>query len=353
MLAAIARRGQLLVEEVPEPVPGPGDALVATRACGICGSDLHALIHAESVAEMSLAAGAPAMFDPSTDFVMGHEFCAEILELGPDTDGVIAQPGDLVVSIPAALTATGMQAIGYSNTYGGAYAERLRLTAGMCIKVPDGLDARRAALTEPMAVGLHAVNKSKIAPGDAALVLGCGPIGLAVIASLALAGIEPIVAADFSTRRRDLAAQMGAHEVVDPNDEPAIDVWRRVDGRHPLVIFEAVGVTGMLDAAMQAAPPQARVLVVGVCMEEDHVRPMVGVVKELSIQFALGYDPMEFGATLAAIAEGCLDVAPIMTGTVGVEGVPAAFTALADPEDHVKILVEPGGPSTPEQIRVT
>ncbi|HZJ27751.1 MAG TPA: zinc-binding dehydrogenase [Acidimicrobiia bacterium] len=352
MLAAVARRGQLLVQDVPDPVPGPGDALVATHACGICGSDLHALVHAESVAEMSLGAGQPAMFDPSADFVMGHEFCAEVLELGPDTDGVIARPGDLVVSIPAALTSTGLQAIGYSNTYGGAYAERLRLTAGMCMKVPDGLDARRAALTEPMAVGLHAVHKSKITPGDAALVLGCGPIGLAVIAALALEGVEPIVAADFSSRRRDLAVRMGAHEVVDPGDEAAIDAWRRVDGRRPLVVYEAVGVPGMLDAAMRDAPPQARVLVVGVCMEEDHVRPMVGVMKELSIQFAFGYDPMEFAATLAAIAEGRLDVTPLITGTVGVEGVPAAFAALADPEDHVKILVEPDGPSRTTEIRV-
>lgn len=353
MLAAVARRGQLFVEEVAEPVPGPGDALVATRACGICGSDLHALIHAASVAEMTLAAGQPAMFDPAADFVMGHEFCAEVLELGPDTDGVIAKPGDLVVSIPAALTTTGLQAIGYSNSYGGAYAERLRLTAGMCLKVPDGLDARRAALTEPMAVGLHAVRKSRITPGDAALVLGCGPIGLAVIAALALDGIEPIVAADFSPRRRDLATMMGAHEAVDPSVEPAIEAWRRVDGARPLVIYEAVGVPGMLDAVMGDAPTQARVLVVGVCMEEDHVRPMVGVMKELSIQFAFGYDPMEFAATLAAIDEGRLDVAPLISGTVGVDGVPSAFAALANPEDHVKILVEPGGPAAPEPIQIT
>jgi threonine dehydrogenase-like Zn-dependent dehydrogenase len=347
MLAAVARRGQLVVEDLPEPQPGSGDALVAVRACGICGSDLHALVHADTMAEMSTIGGAPSVFDPELDFVMGHEFCAEVLELGPDTDGVAVKPGDLIVSIPVALTPGGIEAVGYSNTYGGGYAERMRVTAGICMKVPDGLDPRRAALTEPMAVGLHAVNKSKIAPGDSALVLGCGPIGLAAIAALALQGIEPIVAADFSPLRRALAARMGAHVVVDPAVEPAIDGWRRVAGSRPLVIFEAVGVRGMLDSAMRAAPPQSRVVVAGVCMETDEIRPMVGVVKELSIQFVLGYDPMEFAGTLQAIAEGRLDVTPLVSATVGVEGVPAAFDALAQPDEQVKILVEPGGPSTP------
>jgi threonine dehydrogenase-like Zn-dependent dehydrogenase len=348
VLAAVARGQTLVVEDLPEPVLGSGDALVAVRACGICGSDLHALRHAPNMKGMMEATGQPAsFFDPDRDFVMGHEYAVEVLELGPDTAGVPAQPGDLVVSMPVALGPTGIVPIGYSNDYGGGYAERMRVTAGMCLKVPDGLDARRAALTEPMAVGRHAVNKSRVRAGESALVLGCGPIGLAVIASLTALGIEPIVAADFSPRRRALAALLGAHEVVDPATETAIDAWRRVDGgRHPLVMFEAVGVPGMLEAAMRDAPPQTRVLVVGVCMEPDRIQPMVGIVKELELIFAFGYDPLEFQGTLESIAEGALTVDPLITGVVGVDGVPSAFDALADPEDHVKILVEPGGPAT-------
>jgi threonine dehydrogenase-like Zn-dependent dehydrogenase len=140
---------------------------------------------------------------------------------------------------------------------------------------------------------------------------------------------------------------MGAHVAVDPSEEPAIEAWRRVAGSGAPVIFEAVGVPGMLDAAMRDAPPQSRVLVAGVCMEVDEVRPMVGIVKELSIQFVLGYDPLEFAGTLRSIAEGTLDVTPLVTACVGVEGVPAAFSALAQPDQQVKILVEPGGPATP------
>src|SRR4029079_1867329 len=132
----------------------------------------------------------------------------EVVELGPETDGAPIAVGDLVVSMPFAMVGASIEPIGFSNTYNGAYADRMRLTAGMCLKVPNGLDARRAALTEPMTVGLHAVDKSGITPGTAAVVLGCGPIGRAVIAALSLQGIEPIVAADFSPLRRAIAEQM-------------------------------------------------------------------------------------------------------------------------------------------------
>jgi threonine dehydrogenase-like Zn-dependent dehydrogenase len=211
--------------------------------------------------------------------------------------------------------------------------------------VPNGLSAEHAALTEPMAVGVHAVNKSRIQQGEAAVVLGCGPVGLAVIADLHRKNIEPIVAADFSPTRREMARALGAHEVVDPRDEPAVAAWRRVDARSAtrnLVIFEAVGVPGMIDGAIATAPRNARILVVGVCMQPDTIRPMLAIGRELSIQFVLGYDPMEFADTLRAIAEGELVAAPMITGRVDIDEVPKAFTDLADPDAHAKILVVPG-----------
>jgi threonine dehydrogenase-like Zn-dependent dehydrogenase len=134
---------------------------------------------------------------------------------------------------------------------------------------------------------------------------------------------------------------MGAHEVVDPAVLRALDRWREVDGQHQLVIFEAVGVPGMIESAMREAPRNARVLVVGVCMQPDSIRPMHGIAKELSIQFVLGYDPVEFGQTLGLIAEGEVDVDPLITGSVGIEDVPDAFEQLRDPGAHAKILVEP------------
>jgi threonine dehydrogenase-like Zn-dependent dehydrogenase len=344
MLAVIARDKQLVVDTVDDPVPGSGEALVAVTACGICGSDLHMLRYGDRMIEQTLEAGMPLLFDPKRDYVMGHEFACEVLELGPDCDGAPVRPGDLVTSLPVALTSTGIEPVGaYSNVYNGGYAERMRLTAAICMKVPNGLDARRAALTEPMAVGRHAVGKADLAAGDTTLVLGCGPVGLAVIAELRRRNVETIVASDFSPSRRAVAAAMGATEVIDPATEPAIDAWRRVTGgMKPLVIFEAIGVPGMLDRAMKDAPAQSRIVVVGVCMETDHVHPSVGIMKELHVQFVLAYDPFEFADTLRTIAEGEIDVTPMVTGVCGLDGVAGAFAVLGDPEQHVKILVEPG-----------
>jgi threonine dehydrogenase-like Zn-dependent dehydrogenase len=345
MRAAVLRRGELLVrDDVPEPVPEFGTVLVEVKACGICGSDLHFAKHGatmlalgremEGVAEL----GAPEL-DLDRDVYMGHEFTAEVLEVGPDTLG--PAPGTIVTSIPALLTMSGVRPIVYSNDVASGYGERMLLSAPMLVEVPNGLDPGHAALTEPMAVGLHAVNRSGIAAGDGALVLGCGPIGLAVIAALRRRGIEPIVASDLSPKRRALAATMGADEVVDPVVEPAFEAWGRTGRGRPLVVFEAIGVPGIIDHALQSAPTGSRIVVVGVCMERDTITPFFGIGKELSIQFVLGYDPIEFEASLRSIAEGAIDVMPMITGVVDLDGVPGAFAALADPDEHCKILVVP------------
>jgi threonine dehydrogenase-like Zn-dependent dehydrogenase len=354
MRAAVMRDKTLVVDDVPVPAPGPGQVLCRTLACGICGSDLHTLSHGEDMVAMSEEGSAampegmpaPTMMDLDHDVVMGHEFAAEVIEVGPEVEN--RAEGDLVVGMPIVFDVNGIHPVGYSNLYPGGYGEQLVLNELLTMPIPEGLDPLRAALTEPMAVGLRAVNRSKVTKGEAAIVMGCGPVGLAVITMLSLKGIDPIVAADFSPARRALATTMGAHVVVDPAEETAGDAWRRVDGMKTAVLFEAVGVPGMLDEAMRAAPRDARILVVGVCMQEDRIYPMRGIGRELTITFSLGYDPMEFGETLGLIADGSLDVTPLVTGAVGIDGVPAAFKALADPETHAKILVIPGGPSTPE-----
>ncbi|HUP87452.1 MAG TPA: zinc-binding dehydrogenase [Acidimicrobiales bacterium] len=340
MRAAVMRGTKLAVEDVPDPAPGQGEILVKTLACGICGSDLHTLQHGDRMVELSVESGAPFVMDLDRPVVMGHEFCAEVLELGENAGTGVA-PGDRIVSIPVVIGQGGMQSVGYSNDYPGGYGELMALSSMLAIKVPNGLSSELAALTEPMAVGRHAVSRSGITPGKAAVVIGCGPVGLAVIADLKLRGIEPIVAADHSPARRALAATMGATEVVDPAVEPVADAWKRVDGTKSLVMFEAVGVPGLIDSAMAAAPRGARVVVVGVCMEPDSIRPMLGIAKELDVSFALGYSYEEFAGTLRSIAEGELDVAPLITGRVGVDGVPQAFADLANPDAHCKILVTP------------
>jgi threonine dehydrogenase-like Zn-dependent dehydrogenase len=164
---------------------------------------------------------------------------------------------------------------------------------------------------------------------------------LAVIAALGALGVDSIVAADLSPTRREMARLMGAVEVVDPGVEGVVDAWRRVDGRRPLLAFEAVGVPGMLQALLRDLPPGTAVTVVGVCMEPDQILPFFAIAKELTLHFALAYGPDEFAGALRKMAEGEIDVASMITGTVDLDGVPGAFEALARPDEHVKILVEP------------
>ncbi len=337
MRAAVLRDGRMVYrDDVPDPIPEAGQVLVGVRACGICGSDLHFAAHGAQVLEMSdrVAGGSGGMHvDLNHDIFMGHEFSAEILEAGPDTE--THPPGTLVTSLPVLLSAKGVEPIVYSNSTVGGYAERMLLSAPLLLPIPNGLDFKHASLTEPMAVGLHAVNKSNIAPGETALVLGCGPIGIAIIAALRAKGVETIVASDFSPKRRELATAMGAHQTLDPAQGSPFDTVK------PAVVFEAVGVPGIIDDVMLRARPGTRLVVAGVCMQPDTVHPFFAIAKEINVQFVLAYTPDEFGDSLRALAEGDIDVAPLITGEVGLDAVGAAFDDLADPERHCKILVTP------------
>ena len=338
MRATVMRDRRLTVADVPVPTPGPGEVLVKTLACGICGSDLHALKHADRFAASYRRPDGTPIMDLSRDVVMGHEFCAEIVDHGPQTTRRLAV-GTRVCSMPVLLRPEGRQTIGYSNEHPGGYGEYMRLCEELLLEVPNGLSTEHAALTEPMAVGLHAVNKARLQPGDSAYVVGCGPVGLAVIAALRLHGVRPVVAADYSPRRRGLAAIMGADVVIDPAAGEEPERWRSAT-----VVFECVGVPGVIAHIMEAAPRGARIVVVGVCMEPDTIHPLRGISKELALQFVLGYDAGEFAATLRHIADGAIPAAPLVTGAVGLEGVAGAFDALASPERHAKILVEPPRP---------
>jgi len=138
MRAAVMRSNRLVVAEIPLPEPGPGEVLVKTLACGICGSDLHALKHGEAFVEASRRAGSIFTMDLGRDVVMGHEFCAEIVAHGPDTRRTLAV-GARVCSRPGLVRSDGVRAVGYSNDTPGGYAEYMRLTEALLLPVPNGL----------------------------------------------------------------------------------------------------------------------------------------------------------------------------------------------------------------------
>ena len=356
MKAAIMRNQQLVVDDVATPDPGPGEVLVKTLACGICGSDLHALRHGQEFVDTSNRTGNIFDMDLSRDVVMGHEFCAEVVDYGPDTERTI-KPGTPVCAMPVLLRPDGAKTVGYSNEHPGGYGEYMRLSESLLLPVPNGLSTDLAALTEPLAVGLHAVEKARMDDDDVPLVIGCGPVGLSVISALKARDSRPIIAADYSTRRRELALTMGADIVIDPAetspytswreaatiDEPGriLPSWKRGPLLHGAVIFECVGVPGVINQIMEQAPKNARIIVVGVCMQQDHFEPIFGINKEINLQFVLAYSGEEFARTLNNIAAGVTDVAPLITGKIGIGEVAQAFDDLTSPDHHAKILVEP------------
>lgn len=356
-MKAVVRRGpRLLVAEVPEAVPETGQVVARSLACGICGSDLHAVHHLDYSVEMGLRSGAADTLDPAQDLVLGHEFCAEVLDYGPGTDRRF-KPGTHVVSTPFAFGPAGPELIGFSTRYRGAFAERLVLTEALLLPVPNGLSPEAAALTEPLAVGTHAVAVGNPGQRSVALVIGCGPIGLAVIVALKRRGIGPIIAADFSPGRRARAEQLGADIVIDPAETSPHAAWSSFDvpatlaemglaqmaGRtlRDAVIFECVGVPGMLQSLMEHAPPGAHVVVVGACAEDDRILPVLAINKQLRFSFVFAYSPDEFAETLHALGEGKIDPGVILTGVVGIDQTAEAFERLAKPGDEVKIVVQP------------
>ena len=333
MRASIIREGEFVVDQLDKPKPGPGQVLVRNLACGICGSDLHlfGMLKAAQQANM-----------PSTDFVLGHEYCSEIVAFGPGTQQQLVI-GQRVCSIPFLKTEEGQDGIGVTPQTSGAYAEYMLLSEEYLLPVPDHLSSQAAALTEPLAVGIHAVNKANLQGDEIALVIGCGPIGLAVIAALKMRGIETVLASDLSPNRRERASMVGATEVINPADASAFDSLNRRVGeqRAPTVVFECVGAVGLLQQICAEAPAHSRIVIAGLCTDEDRFMPIEALRKELSIQYVFYYEAPEFEEALQALADGTVHWQAWLSGKVGLDGIADAFELLKDPESHAKIIIEP------------
>jgi threonine dehydrogenase-like Zn-dependent dehydrogenase len=354
MRAVIRRDGKLVVDQMTTPTAGPGQALCRTLVCGICGSDLHALDHYDHMIDLSERLGGFSQMKKGADTVFGHEFCCEVVE------GTGAfKPGQVVVSMPGLINESGgFEQIGYSSRIPGGFAEQILLSEMLMLPVPGGLSPEHAALTEPLAVGEHAVAMAEPTAEQVFLVIGCGPVGLAVIASLKARGLGPVIAADFSPNRRSAAETMGADKVVDPAAASPHASWSefkvpatRAEAmmaqmmgqtvKRP-VIFECVGAPGMLQSLAEAAPAGSRIVVAGVCMETDRIEPLAFIVKEVELRFVFGYTREEFAASLANLAEGRTRYPEIITGVVGLAETPDAFVRLQTDKSQIKILVAPG-----------
>ncbi len=329
----------LVIEQVANPECGPSDLILKVKNCGVCGSDLHMT---EATSIQPLPAGS----------VMGHEFAGEIIEVGSAIKGKW-KTGQRVAGFPyiycgecAGCRNAGVGfgvcekgvGVGLGQSH-GAYAEYVRIGATGAHLLPDVLNFQEGAMIEPLAVGLHAVDKAQMPRGATVLVIGAGPVGLSVMLWAKFLGARHVIVSDKAETRAKMAARFGATDAVDPAKAlmPQVEV---IAGKAPDIIFECVGTPGLINEVMMMAPRNCKIVVAGVCQQMDTILPLIGVVKELCLQFVLGYRPADFDFVIDMIAKDRVDVEHMITDVVNLDQLPAAFDALRKPVHQCKVMLE-------------
>ncbi len=332
----------LVIEEVAAPEPGRGDLVLQVKSCGICGTDLH---WSESREEKGWRVLPP-------DTVMGHEFAGEVVEVGRDVRGqwkvgdrVCAQPFIGCGTCPACLAGRGYRCaqveMRASAALTGAYAEFTRVGSHETLKLPSSLGFSEGALVEPLAVGLNAANRARLGSEDNVLIIGGGPVGLSVALWCRFLGARNIVVSDLVAARAARAVEFGATAAIDASSENVDARFRQLAGGSPDVVFDAVGVPGSLQLAIDHADFHSRVVVVGLCMAGDHIFPAHAIVKELDLTFVFVYRKQDFEVVIDMLARDRIDAESLITERVGFDDFPAAFEALKRPSQQLKVMLEP------------
>lgn len=281
--------------------------------------------------------------------VFGHEFCGTVVGMGADAGDF--REGDRVVGFPllgcrrCAACLSGSTAkcrevrlVGVQRP--GAYAEYVAVSAVESFPLPDTLTEDEGALVEPLAVAHHALERTPRPPGEPVLVLGAGPVGLAVALWARVLGAREVVVSDPVAHRRALAERIGA-TAVDPASDDVAEAFATVTGGPPNVVIECIGRPGAIQHATEAAAVDAHVTLVGACTATDTLEPLVPTMKELTLQFAVYYRRRDFIQTLAYLSSGRLDPRPLVTSVVGLDELPTRFSALMRPSTDCKVLIHP------------
>ncbi len=335
MRATITQGTGKLLEtvELPDPEPLNGELLIKITACGICGSDLH----------LSDALDFPGI-------VLGHEFCGEVAETGPNVEGW--RIGDRLAAFP--LVGCGectfcldgsTSKCATSNQLGlqrpGGFAQYTTLAASSAFRLPDRIDDHHGALVEPLAVAHHALERTRRDPTAPVLIIGGGPVGAAVALWARHLGAKAVIVTDPVAHRRALVEEAGATATIDPGTTDVATEFARITGHAPGVVIECVGIPGMIQHAFDVAAIDAAVTIVGVCISQDQLVPLTALQKELNAQFVLYYRKQDFTASIDALTSGVLVPDALITGSVSLADLPQRFQSLKQPTTDCKVMVEP------------
>lgn len=325
----------LRIEDVPEPSPGPGEVKLQNAFAGICGSDLH-VYYSPEAAGLDLEHPHPVT-GSTLPQILGHEFSGTVIELGEGVTNVAV--GDRVAVWPIYYCGEcpsckkGMfnacQKIGFHglSSDGGGMAEFTTVPATKLHVLPENVDLRLGALVEPMAVAWHAVERSGVDAGGAALIAGAGPIGIGVWFALKARGVERVLVSEPSADRRATIAALGA-TVIDPvNEDLAAAVSEISGGTGVDVAFDAAGAGPAITSALASLVPGGRVVVVAIHERPMEFLPTQLVMAETDIAGALAYLPEDFDAVIKAMSDGVYDTTG-WVDEVGLDGVVDAIHAL-------------------------
>ncbi len=327
----------LSLEQRDKPVAGPGELVLRVKACGICGSDLHAAQTGFTVEGL----------------VMGHEFSGEVAEIGAGVEGW--QLGDRALAIPGwacgecdcclqgdLLQCLNLKSIGLHNPHDGAYAEYVLVQAPFVIPVPEGMDDEKVVLYEPLATALGAFRRGNVAVGESILIIGGGPIGLSLALAARNFGVNFVGLSEMRPERLKRAGECGANVVIDASEhQDPVVAFEQMTGKKPAVIFECVGLPGMFKRVIEMAPPRARIVAVGTCMEEEGFTVLQAAQKKLTCSFHLAYEQTDIEYALEAMAMGNIDPSPLLSNRISLEELPSMFARLMEPNSECKVVVCP------------
>jgi threonine dehydrogenase-like Zn-dependent dehydrogenase len=286
---------------------------------------------------------------------MGHEYCAEIVDYGPGTDRRWPA-GTRVSSVPVLIRPDVVRIVGYSADAPGGFGEYFLMSEAVTQQVRGDLPSELVATSDAMAVGWHYVGRAALSTKEVPLVIGCGAIGLSVVAALKRKGIGPIVVADFSEERRALAMVMGADVAIDPAVLSPYSAWRGIaygsaeltrgifDGLDlpRCVVFECVGLPGVLDGIVRGCERDTRIFAAGSCPDGDHIHSVTAHGKGLNIQFGGGPQMGDWNEAMDEVCSGRLDVSPLVGSIVPLAGIAAAFDLARSGKGPARIIVRPG-----------
>lgn len=327
----------IVIEDIADPVPGAQDLLIRVHRCGVCGTDL------------SMTKG--GVWDYGANVQFGHEYAGEIIEVGREVSGW--KVGERIAVLPSVACGQCEPCRAHGNnvlcqasagTAMVGFAELARVPVSVATRLPQTLSMEDGALIEPMAISLYGTKLARIQPGERVLVLGGGTVALYAIYWARRLGAGRIVAMSRSARRKDLCLEMGADAFVAFGDGEVGEVAEALGGA-PQVVLECVGAEGMLGKSVMHAGPFGRIVSLGFCTSPDPVIPGMASYKCVSMQFAVGYSMNEFTYIAGMLDRdrihggGHVDPKAIVSGTVGLAGLPDMFAALRGPNNETKVHV--------------